>query len=156
MEWLQHVCDNPPSGCAEWPFHIGRLGYGKAFYKGVRQSASRVALILFSGEDHKGLDAAHGPCHNRACCNPLHLSWKTRAENIADRWRDGTGQDDRKGEDSPVAKLTNSDVLEIRRLYSETEALQKHIARRFGITQMHVSSIVNRKSWKHLDNEVTT
>lgn len=47
-------------------------------------------------------------------------------------------------------KLTESQVIEIRRIWSHTQRNQRAIAAQFGITQRAVWQIVNRKTWKHV------
>jgi len=89
------VAHPPPDSCVPWPFAIEpNSGYGAIKYKGKKYTANRLSLIFFGGGyDMPGLDAAHGPCHYRACFNPHPdhgLRWATRSENAADRWRDGT------------------------------------------------------------------
>lgn len=71
-----------PSGC--WPFLGCRspLGYGR-FNLGNRSvPASRVALILTSGDPGK-LYVLHS-CDNPPCCNPAHLRAATQRDNIHD------------------------------------------------------------------------
>lgn len=53
------------------------------------------------------------------------------------------------GESSANAKLTNDQVIEIRRLASNG-VTQVEIGRRFGVTPKHIGKIVRRELWKHL------
>ena len=55
----------------------------------------------------------------------------------------------RKGEDSPTSKLTESDVIEIRRCMSAGESY-KDIGRRYGIHPMHCYNIASRTTWRHI------
>lgn len=55
----------------------------------------------------------------------------------------------RRGEAHGSAKLTEEKVLAIRQASLDGET-QKVIAERFGVTQMNVSYIVRRKTWRHL------
>ncbi len=48
-----------------------------------------------------------------------------------------------------MAKLTESDVKEIRRLLSE-KVTQRKIAEKFGVDQSAIHLIGARKTWKHL------
>jgi hypothetical protein len=49
------------------------------------------------------------------------------------------------------AKLTNVDVLEIRRLAKlRRELTDKHLARKFGVGLWQIRKIVAGTSWKHL------
>ena len=53
------------------------------------------------------------------------------------------------GEARPNSKLTNLQVLEIRKLYKAGFS-HKLIARNFKISTWNVVSIGNEKTWKHL------
>jgi len=63
---------------------------------------------------------------------------------------------DTRGENSRMSKLTESDVLEIRRLYLlySTDIprgdVYKEISRNYPISPSYVSQIVNRRKWRHL------
>ena len=54
------------------------------------------------------------------------------------------------GEKSNNAKLTEKDVLEIRRLYANQIISRNGIKLKYGISDSHVSGIVNRRYWKHI------
>ena len=102
-------------------------------------------LTLASGEQPAGRYCLHDPstCSAGRCLNPRHLYWGTQAENMADKYIAGTEQT---GERHNLAKLTEADVLYIRRS-SETGVA---LAARFGITKSNVSCIRTRKTWKHI------
>jgi hypothetical protein len=53
------------------------------------------------------------------------------------------------GEGNHMARLTEADVREIRRLALEGALPQKAIAARFGIAQSQVSLIKNKRAWAH-------
>ena len=55
------------------------------------------------------------------------------------------------GERSHLAKLTEKEVIEIRKLYDKKEYTQQTIANRFNVSERTVRDIKNRKSWKFLD-----
>lgn len=57
----------------------------------------------------------------------------------------------RQGEKHYLAKVTEDDVREIRRLKAETNMSFKAIAAQFGLTPMGAAAIVYRWSWKHVD-----
>lgn len=48
------------------------------------------------------------------------------------------------------AKLSEEDVLLIRKVYGTTDVTQRQLAEEFGLNQKTVCEIVNRKIWKHL------
>lgn len=53
------------------------------------------------------------------------------------------------GEDNGQAKLTESDVISIRRLRAKGWKYRE-IAERFGVHQTTVLSVVTRECWKHV------
>lgn len=53
------------------------------------------------------------------------------------------------GEHAPLAKLTEQQVLEIRRLRKEESLTYTAIAKMFGVTYQCVSDICNYKRWKY-------
>jgi hypothetical protein len=54
------------------------------------------------------------------------------------------------GEGHRSAKLTEEQVLEIRRRYAKGGVRQVDLAAEFGIDQTHVSDIVRRNVWRHV------
>jgi len=53
------------------------------------------------------------------------------------------------GEDHPKSKLVESQVFELRDLYSKGVS-QRALSHQFGITHQAVYAIVHGRSWKHL------
>lgn len=85
-------------------------------------------------------EAAHGEsptvtdhlCRNRWCCNPDHLESVDNAVNV------------RRGD---CAKVTEGEVALIRVLYAEGGITQTALGKEFGLSQSHVSNIVNGMYW---------
>ena len=57
-----------------------------------------------------------------------------------------------RGENSATAKLTERDVLEIRRTYKKGDLQygQSALGKRYGVSHVSIAAIINGKSWKHL------
>jgi len=159
-DWLKRAVLTLTDECIIWPHAKNRDGYGNVWVGGKKRLAHRVALDLtkprpigkvcsVKGEWVEGhrLDAAHGPCHNRPCCNPRHLTWATRAENLADRKRDGTDVYV-SNEAHGMCELSDADVGRIRSLYEGRGRgpTQTELADQFDCSQTQISDIVNGKS----------
>lgn len=128
-----------PDEC--WPWKASRTsqGYGhiRAPNHGPMLKAHRVSFTLCFGPIPDGLDVLHS-CDYPPCCNPRCLFSGTNADNVADRAAKGRGHSSRnRGEANPHAKVTSDQVEEIR----QALGLQREIAKRFGVTQQHVSRI---------------
>lgn len=54
------------------------------------------------------------------------------------------------GEENPAARLTEDDVRALRLAYANGET-QTSIGRRLGVSQVHISRIISRKSWPHVN-----
>jgi hypothetical protein len=59
----------------------------------------------------------------------------------------------RRGESHPKTHLTDSQVIEMRRLHRNGTA-QVDLVKQFKIEKTAVSKIVNRRTWKHLPDEL--
>ena len=135
-----------PNECVEWPF-TKTDGYGILVVDGRKWQAHRYALYRFTCIDPEDKVAAHGPCHNRACVNPKHVSWKTVTENNGDKLRDGTNC---MGESNASSKLSEPEVIEI----FQDSRRQGIIAADHNISQSLVSLIKLRKSWAWLTEDL--
>lgn len=120
---------------------IGLYRDGKRYYRFVH----RLILETFVGPCPPEMECCHNdgnPQNN----NLTNLRWDTRANNLSDRWKHNTMTI---GSKSGKAKLTENDVIEIRRRYDAGET-QMSIAKDFNIVASNISHIVNRNAWKHV------
>ena len=134
--------------CWTWTGSRNACGYGTFAVNSQNRLAHRVCWELCNGEIPEGMCV----CHRRdtpGCCRITHLFLGTPADNVQDR--------DRKKRRTPLcgighprAKLSDEDVLEIRRRYAAGNVFQYELAKEFGVTQPMVGFIVRRESWKHL------
>jgi hypothetical protein len=79
-----------------------------------------------------------------------NLAWGTAKDDGADRIRHGTTL---RGEGHNLAKLTWSDVREIRRRYALGAVSQHQLALEFSISQSAIGSVVNGRTWTNPKKE---
>lgn len=144
--------DPPSSGCWPWPALTNKGGYGIITFHSGDLLAHRVAYELFSGPIPDQAIICHH-CDNPPCCHPNHLYAGTTAENMADMARRGRTNKERpslRGERHPQSKLSDADVVEIRRTYASGKSTLATLATQYGITFQSVWRIIHRKNWKHV------
>jgi hypothetical protein len=134
-------------GCWEWTGTRFSQGYGRIAYLNRSLKAHRVAYELFVGPIPEGKLVCHA-CDNPPCVNPEHLFLGTDLENLQDAAR--KGRKDHKGEKNSRVKITEFIVKQIREDYAVGDIMQQDLADKYGVTQMTISNIVTRRTWKHI------
>ena len=56
----------------------------------------------------------------------------------------------KRGDENKASKLTEKDVLEIRRMRSEYNYSLKEITKMFNVGRNSISNVLNKKTWKHI------
>lgn len=158
---------NPTTSCLEWVAKAvnnggyGNISAGRSF-TGMR--AHRLAWVLSTEESiPEGIYVIHS-CDNPKCCNIEHLSLGTPKDNMDDKMSKGRGTPPpvHTGDDHPLrknpelasrggsngnSKLTDEIVKEIL-LSSDSLSI---LANKYLVNKTTISSIRNRKTWKHVE-----
>lgn len=136
--------------CLPWPFALSDKGYGNIRHKGKHRIVSRLVCEEVNGPPPSPQHQAAHSCGNGhlACVTKGHLSWKTQKENSEDAVAHGTSA---AGERHYSAKLRRADVEDIR----SREATERRVdlAKAFGVTPGAIWQIINRRTWKHVQEK---
>ncbi len=133
-----------------WPWNGARypLGYGRLRRGKVQRAAHREAFEIAYGVDVPREMMVCHRCDNPPCCNPAHLFIGTSLDNNVDRKNKGRNGDTR-GTRHPQARLTEADVIEMRRMRA-AGAHFKDIGARFGVTTQNAFYVATGKTWRHI------
>lgn len=115
---------------------------------GKEEYIHRIVYRLTKGPIPDGYDVCHR-CDNRKCGNPAHLFAGTRYDNLHDMIDKGRADHtkNKKAQDHGMAKLTNDQVKEIRRIYDNGDMTQTELGKRYGVTHYAIYRIVHRLNW---------
>jgi len=131
-------------GCRVWTARVNEQGYGITNIRGRPYRAHRAAWECAHGPIPEGMVVRH-KCDIPGCVNVDHLEIGTQLDNVADR--DARGRHKPlSGEANGFAKLTEEQVLEIRR---STGAL-RITAEKYNVHLSLVWLIRKNKIWRHL------
>lgn len=135
------------SGCWMWTGQLTDKGYGRSQFKDCKGRAHRLTAIDSKGVIPDGMMVLH-KCDTPSCVRPSHLYYGTALDNKRDsiyrtkKWVHGSKH--------PLAKLDDSQVVQIRELDKEGTVKRADIARMFDVSPRTVRGILTRESWKHI------
>lgn len=139
-----HVGTPQPDSCIPW----GKgNGYGRFWDdNGHLIGAHQFAWEQVHGPVPEGMCVCHH-CDNPPCVNVDHLFLGTFQDNSSDMAKKGRGAN---GEGNGNSRLTQEDVVAIRRMYTEDRQTPQAIADRFGVSRYAVRCILDKTTWKHV------
>lgn len=131
-----------------WPWIASKDAKGYGFFKldGKMVHAHRMALVLEGEKVPDKLLVCH-KCDNPPCCNPRHLFIGTHKDNTQDSVRKGRWPI---GEKHHNSKLTEKDIIKIRKLHSKENLSMYRIAKMFNVSNVLIGLIIKRKIWRHV------
>ena len=135
------------STCLIWPFARSGVGYAQMRFDGRPHNVHRLVCEAEHGPPPSPEHVAAHSCGkgNVGCVNPMHLSWKTNAENEADKIIHGTCS---RGERNGSARLSEKQVREVRS--TKHVATQPELAAIYGVSRYTIRAIVQGRTWGHL------
>lgn len=131
-----------PDACWIWPFAM-RGAYPKAWFEGRNVNAHRIVCELAHGSPPPGTQAAH-KCGVPRCINPHHLRWATPKSNNADKLQHDTHN---RGSLHNLAKLSPSDISEIRQLAAAGRVNKAALGRHYGVSRTAIYLAITGKNW---------
>lgn len=154
------------TGCIEWIGPLHETGYGIFTYKRKQQLAHRAAYAIYKGSFAPDACVLHR-CDNRPCVNPDHLFLGDRGDNARDmaskgrQWVQQTPAGrpicptelKARGQQHGMSKLTDAEVLAIRRRASKGE-LGKHLAAEYGRSVSLISQVIRGQIWTHVGGPI--
>nr|DAP74222.1 MAG TPA: endonuclease [Caudoviricetes sp.] len=125
------------NGCWIWQKSVGSHGYGNIATGGGRnETVHRVSCEVFHGKSDLK-DVLHS-CDNKKCCNPEHLSWGSRRQNMID---------------VSVRTKRSSQKLDVDKVkYIRSCSLStKALAEKLGVSKDLINKVRSRKAWSHVE-----
>jgi hypothetical protein len=109
----------------------------------------QLVMLVFLGECPKGYQINHIDS-NRSNNRLDNLEYVTPQENQRHSWQTTQRQPPHRGERTHFAKLTEANVIEIRKMRAWDGLTYTEIARHFNTKPANVWHICAGKTWKHL------
>lgn len=155
-------CGKLNSKCWSWKMKLDKDGYGRFRYKNKKRGAHRISYMYFYGNIDDNLLVCH-KCNNPSCVNPDHLYLGTASDNKRDEIESGrTSKGTRngkythpektpRGERAGNSKLTENDVIEIRKTYNAKAGKTiMFLSEKYGVGTSTIWSVISRQTWTHI------
>lgn len=135
--------------CQVWTKAKSKAGYGQIWDGQKVVYVHRVVASLVYGQPEFGQEVLH-LCDNRACCNPNHLRWGSRKDNMVDASTKGRlkGKRVATGMANSNSKLDFAQIQELRK-QRKSGAKLRELAEAYQISIAATSKIVRGEVRKH-------
>lgn len=133
-------------GCWVWIGAKANTGYGYITHKGKILNSHRLSWKVNIGEIPPGMSVLH-KCDNRICVRPDHLFLGTITDNMADKTKKGRQL---KGTQMHSSKLTDEDVINIRKQYVPWKVSLTTLGKKYGVHHTTILDVLHGESWKHI------
>jgi len=152
------VFKDETTGCWMWCGDRTKSGYGQIvpmrtrkrpkLPSNKRKMAHRISWQIAHGPIANTTLICH-KCDNPSCVNPDHLFPGTHKDNTQDCLNKGR-MNPAIGTRSGSAKLTEHQIIEIRRMYKPWKFSAGKLAAIFKVSRCSIWKIVNFEHWKHI------
>lgn len=144
--WSYKKCDFLKWMIGTHGYPCVELGTGSRKSKRCVKSVHRLVAETFLPNPKRRPEVNHIDS-NRANPHIKNLEWVNRTENMAHANAKGRIP---KGQDKTTAKLTESDVIEIRQKYKFWKYTMNTLAIEYRVSLSCIQSILVRRNWKHI------
>jgi hypothetical protein len=134
--------------CWLWTGWRNKRGYGVMGFRNKPWRVNRLSWLLHKGKIPPGKEICHR-CNAPSCFRPSHLFAGTHLQNMQQAFRQNRIPI-KKGEKSGLAKLTDKDVIEIRRRYIPNSNCRSLLAKQFSVSDDTIYLIGTYQLWKHV------
>jgi hypothetical protein len=118
------------------------------YNKAYRRLLHRLVTLAFLENPNELKEVNHKNC-NKSDNKLENLEWCSRQQNVRHAVENNLC-DCNNGEGNPLSKLKNDDILRMRELRDKEHLSMQKLSRIFNTTESNISSILNRKTWKHI------
>lgn len=127
--------------CGYKYINLNKIGKTKVF------TIHRLVAIHFisNSENKKTVNHKDGNKQNNYIDN---LEWSTYSENAKHSFK--MGLQNNQGENHPQHKLSNKDVIFIRKSKKEKIFKQRELSKMFGVSESVISCAILKKTWNHI------
>jgi hypothetical protein len=134
--------------CWLYKGNLDKDGYGCLWYN--KYVKIRVHRFVYQFVKKKKLSSSVFVLHKcdiPNCIRPSHLFEGTHLDNVRDMMQKGRAIK-AKGQTHYKAKLCETDIIEIRKLWPNKTQLQ--IAEIYKVAESTIQAILNKRNWKHI------